>query len=170
MAGTAPQLTLYPSRSKALGLLLISATFVVIGVWLGSTGEWMGYLCAAFFDLGFLVAVIQMIPGSGFLIIDSHGFTFSSLFRKHSLAWSDIDAFFVVTLSHHGMKAHEMVGFDYAPTYDRSRRARTVAKIISRCEGALPDTYGRKAADLASLLNTRLQEARAAGELAPRRT
>jgi hypothetical protein len=157
---TAPSLTLYPKASKALLLLLISAAFVAIGLWLGSDGEWMGYLCAAFFGLGIPVALVQLVPGSGFLRIEADGFTFASLFRKHSLRWSDIDCFYVVTLRNHGMKTMDMVAFNYSPTYDRMRTARAFAKVIAGAEGALPDTYGRKASALADLLNIRLHEAR----------
>jgi len=128
---------------------------------MGLSGERIGYLIAAFFALGIPAALIQMVPGSGFLRIDASGVTFSNVFRRTFLRWSDIETFYVVTLRSHGIKAHEMVGFEYAPACDRSRTARKLAKFISDCEGALPDTYGKKASDLAELLNARLAEAKA---------
>ena len=148
-------MTLYPRRSSAIWLLVVCTAFVAIGIWTGSSGDWVGFLGAAFFGLGIPVALIELIPGSSFLHIDSNGITFSNLFRKASLPWSDVGEFYVVTMAH-----HEMVGFNFAPTYDRARTARAVSKIIGKCEGALPDTYGKKAEDLARLLNARLQEAR----------
>jgi len=54
-----------------------------------------------------------------------------------------------------------MVGFNFVPTYDRGRTARAVAKALGKCEGALPNTYGRKAEELARVLNAQLHAARA---------
>lgn len=155
MTEPSTSITLYPSRLRLIWLLLGCSIFVAIGIWMGIEGESFGYVGAAFFGLGVPVSLIQMIPGAGFLHIDAGGFTSSSLFRKHKLAWSDIDEFYVVWIGH-----HRFVGLNFASTYDRSRTARKVAKAISGCEGAL-DPYGMRAAELAELLNTRLQEARA---------
>ena len=79
-----------------------------------------------------------------------------------SMPWSVFDEFFVITLRQTGLKVHEMVGFNFAPTYDRAKLGRTVAKALSQCEGALPDTYGKKAEELAAILNAQLQAARGA--------
>jgi hypothetical protein len=155
MTATPTPITLYPKRSRMIWLLLGCSIFVAIGIWMGSEGESFGYVGAAFFGLGIPISLIQMIPGSGFLTIDEKGFTFASLFRKDTIAWSDIDEFCVVTLGH-----TRFVGLNFVPTYDRSRTGRRVSRVIAGCEGALPDTYGKKAAELAELLNTRLQEAR----------
>src|SRR5262249_8429810 len=91
---------------------------------------------------------------------NANGVTCSSLFQKYSLAWSDIDEFFVVAMRHQGLTVHEMVGFNFVPTYDRARAARALAKIAGRCEGSFPDTYGKKAAELADILTARLRDAR----------
>jgi len=69
------------------------------------------------------------------------------------------DEFFVVTLKQTGVKVHEKVGFNFVPTYDRARLGRAVARELGKCEGALPDAYGRKAEELAAILNARLQAA-----------
>jgi hypothetical protein len=152
-------MTLYPKRSSAIWLLVACTAFVATGVWMGRSGNSIGWICAAFFGLGIPVAVIQLIPGSTFLHVDSNGITYSNLFRKTSLSWSIFQEFFVVTMRQSGLKVHEMVGFNYVSTYDRSRAARALATAISGCEGALPDTYGMKAEELAKLLNARLHEA-----------
>lgn len=65
----------------------------------------------------------------------------------------------MVTQKYEGVRTREIVGFNYVPDYDRARTARTVAKMIGKSEGALPDTYGKTAEELARLLNARLQEA-----------
>jgi hypothetical protein len=153
-------MTLYPKRSSAILLLLTCSAFVAIGIWMGTTGKAFGYLCAAFFGLGVPIAVIQLIPGSTFLHIDSNGITFSNLFRKTSMSWSVFQEFYVVTMKQNGLTVRKMVGFNFAPSYDRARAGRAVAKLVADCEGALPDTYGKKAEELAELLNARLGEAR----------
>lgn len=153
-------MTLYPKRSSAIGLLVLSLAFVAVGVWMGSSGRWEGWLCAAFFGLGVPIAVVQLMPGSTFLRIDADGITFTNLFRKTSLPWSAFQQFFVVTIRQTGLKVHDMVAFDFAPTHERARAARALSRAIAQCDGALPNTYGMKAQELAELLNARLRDAR----------
>ncbi len=52
-----------------------------------------------------------------------------------------------------------MVGFNYAASYDRQKNARALASALTECEGALPNTYGKKAEELAALLNECLLKA-----------
>lgn len=153
-------MTFYPKRSSAIWLLLGCSAFVAAGIWMGFRGEWFGYVCAGFFGLGIPVAVIQLLPGSAFLQIDSSGITYASLFRKTSIPWSVIDDFCVVAMRQTGVKVHEMVGFNFVPSHDRSRFGRGVSKAIAGCEGALPDTYGMQAVDLAAMLTSRLRAVR----------
>ena len=153
-------MTLYPKRSSAVGLFFCCSAFVAVGLWLGFGGEWLGFVCAGFFGLGIPVAVVQLIPGSTFLEIDDVGITYASLFRKTSIPWSAIDDFCVVTMKRTGVKVYEMVGFNFVPAYDRSTTGRSVSKVIAGCEGGLPDTYGMKAAELAAMLTSRLDEVR----------
>jgi hypothetical protein len=152
---------LYPKKSSAVWLLLGCSAFVVVGIWLGNREGWIGYAGAAFFALGIPVALIQLLPGSSYLQIDETGLTFSNLFRKTSVPWSDVDEFFVVTLKQSGLAVHKMVGFNYVPSYGRQLIGRRIAAAIGKCEGALPDTYGKSAEELALLLNSYLQIAKA---------
>jgi hypothetical protein len=152
---------LYPKKSSAVWLLLGCSAFVAAGVWMGNKEGWMGYAAAAFFALGIPVALLQLLPGSSYLQIDDTGLTFSSLFRKTSVRWSDVDEFFVVTLRQSGLSVLKMVGFNYVSSYDRLRIGRRFAAAIAKCEGALPDTYGKGAEELAVLLNSYHQMAKA---------
>ncbi len=68
-------LTLYPKRSTQILLCLVSGIFVALGIFMVVKGEPFGYLCAAFFFLLFLVAIVQLFPGSSYLEIGSEGFT-----------------------------------------------------------------------------------------------
>ena len=51
------------------------------------------------------------------------------------------------------MTAHKMVAFNFVHSYDRSRIGGQISTAIAGCEGALPNTYGRKAEELAESLN-----------------
>lgn len=156
-------ITLYPKKSTALWLLLICSLFVAAGIWIAPSKGWMGYLIAAFFGLGIPVAIVQLLPSSAYLQLNDESIAFCCLFRKTSIPWEVIDDFFVVTMRQSGLTIHEMVGFNYVQSYDRTRVGRALAKAISKCEGALPDTYGMRAAELAELLNARLLSRRHAG-------
>ena len=145
--------TLYPMRSSMIWLLVGSAVFVAVGIWLGATGQVLGYVCAGISALGILLALIGLIPGSGYLCLDQRGFTVRSLFRTSFVPWSAVDRFFVVTLRTAGIKVRKIVGWNFAASYDRGRLARRIATIVTHCEGALPDTYGKKPEDLAALMN-----------------
>jgi hypothetical protein len=156
-------MTLYPKKSSAVCLLLICSVFVAGGIWAARSGNWIGYLVASFFGLCLPVALIQLLPGSSYLAIDDTGITVCNLFRKTSIPWSVIGEFHAVTLTHHGLRVHKMVAFNFMPSYDGARLGRRLARLIGGCEGALPDTYGKSAEELAEFLNSCLREFMGAG-------
>jgi hypothetical protein len=45
-----------------------------------------------------------------------------------------------------------MVGWDFRSDYEKFKRSRAAARAIGSFEGALPDSYGMKPAELAALL------------------
>jgi hypothetical protein len=154
-------ITLRPSAWKNVGLLVICTLLVAISLWMGRSGQWLGYLCAAFFGLGIAIAMLQFIPGTSYLLIERDGLTVCNLFRKSRTQWTDVEEFFVVKLKSKGITVRTMVGFNYSPSYDRARVGRAVATAVAGCEGALPDTYGQKAQELVEYLNYRLAQSRA---------
>ena len=158
-------MTLYPKRSQAIGLFFLCAIFVVIGIWMGVTGEWIGYLIAGFFGLGVVIFIVQLMPRSAFLRLDSEGFTFCSLYRKTTLPWSAIDGFHVVVMRQTELKVHELVGFNFVPAYDRSQLGRQISSAVAECEGGLPNTYGKSAEELARLMNEHLQRWRESNDV-----
>ncbi|MEL6382982.1 MAG: hypothetical protein AAFQ89_11010 [Cyanobacteria bacterium J06626_18] len=160
MNSTFETITLRPKAFSAFWLLLLSSLFVTIGIWMGVTDSWVGYLIAAFFALGILVGIVQLLPNSTYLRISHEGITCCNMFRETVIPLDDVDEFFVVVMRQNGLPIRRMVGFNYAPTYARSRMGHQVASAIAGCEGALPDTYGKKAEDLAALLNDCLHEFR----------
>jgi hypothetical protein len=92
--------------------------------------------------------LIALLPNSSFLTLTEDGFLFSSLFRKHFVAWSDVQAFVPVKI-----QLNNMVGWNYAPAFSQSQRLRTINTAVAGVEAALPDTYGMPAAELADLMN-----------------
>ena len=156
-----PSVTFYPSRVKIIGMACVCAAFVGIGVWMTSK-TWFGYVTVAFFGLGLVVSVVQLIPGSTYFYVDRNGFTFCNLFRKTTVPWLVVEEFSVVSITQRGMKIREMVGFDFVPSYDRATFARRVSKFVGECESALPDLYGMKAEELAEFMNSCLARVKTA--------
>jgi len=153
-----PHLVFHPRKSSAVWLLLVCGIFVAVWMWMAQEEGWIGYLCAGFFALGIPIAIVQLIPGSTYLRITEDGFSFANMFRVTTIPWTVIDRFFVVALKQTGMTVRKMVAFDFVPSYDRARLGRRVSSVIAKCEGALPDTYGEKAEDLAEILNRCLSQ------------
>ena len=143
-------------KFPALMLLLGSIIFVGTGLWLSTNDGWPGYLCAALFAPGIPLAIIQMLPGSTWLQIDGDGFTVCNLFRKTIIPWSGIDEIFVLNYRQAGVKVHEIVGFNYKPSFKKPSIGRKLAKQVGKCEGALPSTYGKTAKELSCLMNEML--------------
>jgi hypothetical protein len=75
-------------------------------------------------------------------------FTVSSLYRANSYRWKDVGWFRAGYL---GPK--EFVLFDMAKDYPVAAKARRATRMLTGGEGALPDTYGKSAEELATLMN-----------------
>ena len=146
---------LRPSRLSWLLVLAISLAFVVGGL-LALFGPrpakpedaWGMWLCVGFFGLVAGVALLQFLPQSSFLRLHADGFTVRTLYREATYRWEDVDTFGVMVV-----RLHKMVGFNYAPHFDRAKRLRRAVAAVAGFEGALPDTYGMKAEELANLMN-----------------
>jgi hypothetical protein len=133
-----------------LVLLGICAAFVAAGVFMLPTKPVAGYGTIVFFGLGVLVALVHLLPGSSYLELGQGGFTLCNLFRKSFHRWEDIAEFFPLSIA----PGKLMVAVRYAPGYQAQATARKFATQLAGAEGALPDTYGMSAAELAALLNT----------------
>jgi len=131
-------------------LLLGSAAFVVAGFFVLPTHPVAAYQGIVFFGLGVLVAVIQLLPNSSYLELDERGFTTCTMFRKSFVRWDDVAEFVPYTL---GARTRKRVAFRYAATYQPHATSRKFLRTLAGVDGALPDTYGRSAEDLAALLN-----------------
>jgi hypothetical protein len=140
---------LTPRPSKFLILLLASAAFVAMGVFLVAQGKpLIGWLNIVFFGLGVAVAIVSLLPGSNHLQLDDEGLEVCSLYRRWSVRWGDVQEFFPAFISR-----RELVCWNYVPGYSGQRAGRVVASHLTGVEAALPDTYGMTPAALADLLN-----------------
>ena len=140
---------LTPLPSKFVILLLASAAFVAMGLFLVAQGKpLIGWLNIVFFGLGVAVAIVTLLPGSNHLQLGDEGFEVCSLYRRWSVRWADVDSFFPAFISR-----REMVCWNYVSGYSGQRTGRGVASQLTGVEAALPDTYGMTPAALADLLN-----------------
>jgi hypothetical protein len=141
------RLLLRPSILGHLGLFLGCAAFVVAALvtW---KGEFMGWFAVCFFGLGLVLPIVQMMPNASYLLLTEDGFESCSLYRTWKVSWDEIEFFGTVNIGH-----NNMVAFNFSDRYDRSKFSSRLASIIAGYEGALPDTYGMKADDLARLMS-----------------
>ena len=132
-----------------LSLLVGCSAFVAVGVWMLPLKPLAGFSVIVFFGLGVLVGVVHLFPGSSYLELDQTGFTTCNLFRKSTYRWADIAEFLPVFAN----DVKPLVGVRFVPGFPLSARFRKFATELAGAEGALPDTYGLKASELAALLN-----------------
>ena len=162
------EIVLTPSKTKQAVLLFVATLFVLAGIFITSrqpdpSEVWIGYLCIVFFGLGGLVFAAQLLPGSSFLKIRRDGFEFRALWRGTAFRWSDVQEFGVaeLTMYHGGIpQKHRMVGFRFSPAYASNKhpRLRRLNQALVGYDAALPDNYGMKHDELASLLNQKKLE------------
>ena len=145
-------LRLYPDRAKWVLAALACAIMTAGGVWIIADGQWFGLVPTAFFGVGLVVSLILLWPTSSFLELNTHGFVIRNLFRNSRLLWAHIQSFEARRIG-----IRKMVTFTFVPEYAALPRARAVLRALSLAEGALPDTYGKSAEDLARLMNERLR-------------
>jgi len=151
-------LTLYPKKTKTLMLLIVCLAFVAGSMLIIRKWEKVGWLCGGCFGLGIPVFLIQLWPKRAFLKVSEEGIEFCSLFSKQKVPWHDISQFGVITIRHHGLPVKRMVGLNYSAEFQSVWKARSVAKILTGFEGALPDTYGMGAEELAQILTDHHRE------------
>lgn len=139
---------LRPSPWKMLALLAISAGFVWVALVIGERHLLIAWLCGGVFGLCGLVALVALLPGANHLRLDADGIELRSLFRVTRWGWRDVVRFGPTRVG-----LHTMVGIDFADHVEAAARLRRVNRGLTGFDGALPDTYGHRAADLAAKLD-----------------
>jgi hypothetical protein len=96
-----------------------------------------------------LLAVFLALPNSAYLELTAEGFRVKNLFRATLYRWGDVTGAFAAIDS--GLRG--LVCFNFRPDFPLPPRARKLAHKLAGYDGALPNTYGMSARDLAALLN-----------------
>ena len=141
--------TLYPSKMKWLLVLLGSFVFSIGGYWMIQEGyTFWGWFDLIFFSLCVIVTPIALLPGVSALTLDADGFEFG----RCRYSWRDATGFAPWDVPPSGR--NKMVVFDLpVPTNPVARALVEGDKILTgHTGGALPDTYGLAAQDLAELM------------------
>ncbi len=142
-------LDLRPSRLKWLVIFLISAGFISIAIWIMPPKELLTrWFAGGFFALCALVAFPQMIGVGGGLKLDRKGFVCRSLFSSFRREWTECTGFAALRVG-----PRKMVGFTTVRDELLHPRLAAVARGMTSTAGALPDTYGLSANELADLMN-----------------
>jgi hypothetical protein len=139
--------TAYPKPWKQGLLLVVCLSFVAVGLFVVKERSTMLWFSTGFFALGALIFLVQLVPGSSYLTVDHDGIETCTLFRKTRYRWSDLSDFGV-----YQVRMNKFVGFNFAPHYQLGTRGRAFSRAMMGYEGALPDTYGFKAEELAEIL------------------
>ncbi|MCI5065271.1 hypothetical protein MRY87_06070 [bacterium] len=141
-------LVLRPSPFKwgiLLALCLGFTVFCLVMAWMNGAAALIG---AAFFAVGSLICLLQLLPNGCFLELSSTGFTFCSIFRERTITWEDVAEFGIHSPSQ-GMK----VVCIKLNSHSKSSNFRTgISSALSGWDIGLPDTYGRSAEQLLSLM------------------
>ena len=139
---------LKPKATKTILLGIVCLAFFVGGILIAKEESLKGWLIASFFGLGFIVFIIQLIPGSTQLTLTKEGFIMTSLFRSHFTKWSDVKVFKIGYLGR-----NKAVMFDYVDNHTKYEFGKIVSKSLSNSHGALASNYGLKVTELLNLLN-----------------
>ncbi len=128
--------------------MLVCLFFTLEGAWLISRGDNIGWFASILFGLGCIVFILLLIPNSAYLQISEKGFEVRSLFRNHFTPWEDVEEFGSGYIGR-----NKLVIFNYSQNHNKYSLVKKIGRSISGVEGALPDTYGKSAEELAELLN-----------------
>jgi hypothetical protein len=141
-------LTLRPSRRKWILILVGCATFVALAVWLMPASDPVFWGAIVLFGPGCLLSLVKLLSPTEFLRLSADGYDEHVLFRSTHVAWKDVERFVPYRVG-----TTPMVGIKFRDAYTEHARSRRFARSVAGVEGALSDTYGKSAADLADLLN-----------------
>ena len=139
---------LRPSRLRLVGLLLVCAAFVAVGVAALHQSALVGWLCIVFFGLGGGIAVVSLFPGASYLRLTDEGFELCAAFRKTPMIpWGDVSEFRVARLPRGG----RMVVFDWRK--ERTGGLQKISRTLVGANAGLGQQYGMKHQALADLMN-----------------
>jgi membrane associated rhomboid family serine protease len=145
-------LVLRPSRRRWVGLLAVSVAATAVCGWaLVDEPSVVMVVGVLLFGAGIIVAALQLVPGSASLRIAREGLLARAPMRSGKWSWNEVEHFRAYEADQYGTT--KLVGFDLRDlTPDRQGVWKTIGRGVSGVDAALPDTYGMRAQDLATLL------------------
>lgn len=141
-------LFLYPSRKSVVLMLVVSMLLLTVGGVLMLSAITTGIIITTISLLMIAAFGSQFFRRAAYLLLDEDSFTFCTMFRSFTYAWGEIEAFRVISTNN-----HKMVGWTFTDGVPLTRMMK-LAHALSGCHGSLPDTYGRSAEELATLMET----------------
>ena len=145
------ELILRPRKGKAVLVFVVCAGFVGMGMFIiAKEGNWFAWMTTGFFGLCLSISLIEIFSDRSYLRLTPEGFTIHGHLRSTTYRWDEVAGFGVEAI---GSEFNKMVVLDFSDNSQVSPVGRSVARALAGCEGALPDTYGMKPADLAALMN-----------------
>lgn len=142
-------LALKPARLKWLVIFVIAMGFVAIAVFLGDEMEpFARWGSGGFFALCALIALPLSIGVGSKLELNLEGFACTSLFKTFRRRWADCSEFTPVRIG-----PNMMIGFSSRQDEENHPRGAALARGLTGTSGALPDTYGVSADELADVMN-----------------
>lgn len=133
-------LILKPGKIKSILLMIISLTFIILGISLLDKNKLIAILNIVFFGMCFVVFLLNLIPGSSYLKIDEKGIEMKNLFRITFIPWEAVNTF-----------KTKWIVFNKLLVFDLNKTL--IGNKMKLRHGGFPDTYGMSASKLADLLN-----------------
>lgn len=141
-------LTLYPSKWKDILYLLISIVLSSGGVLMILDGEKIGWFVTIFFGASSLIFIKSLIRPISYLQLNERGFTVFYNAKSDLILWKEVSEFETTKV-----QGKKMVIFNFNQFNEEHEICRMVATLLVGADAALPDTYGKKAEELAVLMN-----------------
>ena len=142
------QIVLYPGKLKWSLVSLTGLSFAALGVMLIFRGEGiMAWLITAFFGAVGGGGLLQLLGKGSNLTLDAQGFRVLQFGRDQGqISWLECSGFGTARIG-----GNNMVVYDRAQ--DEGTKMAVVNRALAGGSAALPDTYGMKVGDLATLMN-----------------
>jgi hypothetical protein len=131
-------------------MLLGSAAYVAIGLLILPKQPSVAWAIIVLFGVIVLMSFVVLLPGSTYLRLTPQGFEQRLLFRTRKQSWQPIERF---QSYRHLTHWKRNIGIIFDPSYKSHARLRRFNRSLDGVDGALSDTYGLSANELANLMN-----------------
>jgi len=131
---------------------MTSAFFVgcIISISMIRRHEWLGWVFVPLMAIGTFFSASVPFLSRMRLRLSPSGFTFGTLRRKYEYRWSDVAAFFALSMGSN----LRTVGFNFSRSYSGEQKVRRINQEFGGFDRFLPDTYGMRPLELVTLLES----------------